>query len=233
MRHHADAWNAAQPTCRSIIDGYLFPRVHEHPAFRLTAPAAPCAAASPAACSARARRRGPRRRSCRYRRPARPPSCRSPPAAPWSWPARRCPRSPRRPRTARGSRCAGRSRWIALNVASTGPSPSAAADFTTPSTSSSSSARGGHLRTGMHVERDEPDALVIAHHLVIDQRHDVLVEHHLLAVGQILEAAERVVQLVVADLRSPACSACRGTRRGRSACPSPGCSSPSRRFPAS
>ena len=52
----------------------------------------------------------------------------------------------------------------------------------------------------MQIERDEPDALVVAHHLVVDQRHDVVVEHHLLAVGEILEAAERVVELVVADL---------------------------------
>ena len=40
---------------------------------------------------------------------------------------------------------------------------------------------------------------MVAHDLVIDQRDDVLVEHHLLAVGQILETAERVIQLVVAE----------------------------------
>ena len=70
---------------------------------------------------------------------------------------------------------------------------------TTPSTSSSSSALRLAPGAGVHVERDELDAFVVAHHLVIDQRDNVLVENDLLAVGQILEAAERVVQLVVAD----------------------------------
>ena len=45
------------------------------------APAVRCARVSPAACSARARRHGPRRRWCRCRHPGRPPACRSPPIA--------------------------------------------------------------------------------------------------------------------------------------------------------
>ena len=70
---------------------------------------------------------------------------------------------------------------------------------TTPSISSSSSARGGPLRAGVHVERDESDAVVVAHHLVVHQGDDVFVVDDLLAVGEVLEAAEGVVQLVVAD----------------------------------
>ena len=56
------------------------------------------------------------------------------------------------------------------------------------------------LRAGAHFQRDEADAVVAAHHLVVHQRADVVVVHDLLPVGQILEAAERVVELVVADL---------------------------------
>ena len=56
------------------------------------------------------------------------------------------------------------------------------------------------LGAGPELQRDELDALVVAHHLVIDQGDDVLVVDDLLAVGQVLEAAERVVQRVVADI---------------------------------
>ena len=52
----------------------------------------------------------------------------------------------------------------------------------------------------MDLERAEPDPLVVAPDLVVHQRDDVLVVDDLLAVGEVLEAAEGVVQLVVADL---------------------------------
>ena len=56
------------------------------------------------------------------------------------------------------------------------------------------------LRAGRDGERDEPVAVVGMHQLVVDQRGDVLVVDRALAVGEILEAAERVVQRVVAEL---------------------------------
>jgi adenine/guanine phosphoribosyltransferase-like PRPP-binding protein len=71
------------------------------------------------------------------------------------------------------------------------------------------------------VSAGQADAVVAAHDLVIHQRRDVLVVDDLLAVGEVLEALEGVVQLVVADLVAQP-SACRGRRRGRNACPAPG-----------
>ena len=41
---------------------------------------------------------------------------------------------------------------------------------------------------------------VLRRDLLVDQRLDVLVEHQLLLVGQILEAAERILEGVVAEL---------------------------------
>jgi hypothetical protein len=42
----------------------------------------------------------------------------------------------------------------------------------------------------VQVERYKANAFVITHNLVIDQRDDIIVEHHLLAVRQILESTE-------------------------------------------
>ena len=62
----------------------------------------------------------------------------------------------------------------------------------------------GGCRAGIHPRRDREgqqlQPIILAHHFIIHQRHNVFVIDHLLAVREVLEASEGVVQLIVADL---------------------------------
>ena len=60
----------------------------------------------------------------------------------------------------------------------------------------------GPLGAGDHLERDEADPVVAAHHGIVDQSGDVLVEDLLLLVGQLLEAAEGILQRIVAEVEA-------------------------------
>ena len=91
---------------------------------------------------------------------------------------------------------------IALNMASTGPSPVASLVTWAPSTSSVTVARCGPPVPAMTVSATSWIVSLGLRHLVLDQRHDVLVEDVLLAVGEILEAAEGVLEGVVAELEA-------------------------------
>ena len=91
---------------------------------------------------------------------------------------------------------------MALKVASTGPLPVVFAVLRRAVDHELQFGRLRPLGAGDHLQRDEFDPLVAALDLVVDQRDDVLVEDVLLAVGEILEAAERVVDGVVAELEA-------------------------------
>ena len=55
-------------------------------------------------------------------------------------------------------------------------------------------------RSRPNVERDEPHPVPPAQHLIVHEGGDVVVVDNLLAVGEVLEAAESVVKLVIPDL---------------------------------
>ena len=108
---------------------------------------------------------------------------------------------------------------MALKIASTGPLPSCllghvlAVDV---------ELHGGALRApraGDDGQRDQPDAVVRRGDLLVDQRLDVLVVDVLLAVGELLEADEGVLELVVAELVAQLLQLACGRRRGPNACP--------------
>jgi hypothetical protein len=110
---------------------------------------------------------------------------------------------------------------MALNTASTGPSPVALADVPRRRRSR----QEGLLRTlgaGDDPQVLDLDAVGAAGQGVVHQGDDVVVEDVLLLVGQFLEALEGLVQGVLAQLVAQVPSASRGRRGGRSACPSPG-----------
>ena len=91
---------------------------------------------------------------------------------------------------------------MALKMASTGPSPGAVADHRLAVDSSSRSAFCGPLEPATTCSETKRMRSLLRTHLVVDQGHDVLVEDVLLLVGQILEAVERVVDRVVAELEA-------------------------------
>ena len=84
--------------------------------------------------------------------------------------------------------------------------------------------QGRRLRTfgaGEDGEVDELDALMRMNDLVIDQRDQILVVDDLLAVGEVLEADERVVQCVFPEFIAELAQLVLEGVASRNACPSP------------
>ena len=88
---------------------------------------------------------------------------------------------------------------MALKVASTGPLPSASSVVTLPVDVEPHGGALGPAGAGDHGQRDEPDAVVRGRDALVDERLDVLVVDVLLAVGEVLEAHEGVLELVVRE----------------------------------
>ena len=62
----------------------------------------------------------------------------------------------------------------------------------------------GRSRAGIHPRRNRQrhqlQTVILADHFIIHQRHDILIIDHLFTVREVLEAAEGVVQLIIANL---------------------------------
>ena len=162
--------------------------------------------------------------------PAAQRSCPCTPPRRWPRPGR-----PRRPsRCGRGSRCSVTSmpvmRSMALNTASTGPSPMAGvADdgaVLVPQADGGRRDRAGAGVAGDRLERPQRRAGV---DLRLGQRLDVGVVDLLLAVGQHLEVVEHLLQLLVVEVVAQVAGRAAAGRAGRCACPAPVRSAASRR----